>query len=239
MELLVLIGFTFCGAFIQRVSGFGFGIFCMTVLPYLLPSYGEATTLSGTLAALTSIAIVIHMHKYVDWKKLLPILITFLVVSWIAVQFVASTGEGTLKCILGGMLIFASLWFVFLSEKIKLSSTLPVQLSMGTISGIMGGLFGMQGPPAVLYFLACSEKKEQYMALAQTYFLIGNLTMTLYRAQSGFLTHEVMTSWLLCLPAVLLGTWVGAKVFRLIPINILRKIIYAYMGISGIIALCL
>lgn len=239
MELLVLIGFTFCGAFIQRVSGFGFGIFCMTVLPYLLPSYGEATTLSGTLAAFTSVAIVVQMHKFVDWKKLLPILITFLIVSWIAVQFVASTGEGTLKRILGGMLIFASLWFVFLSDKFRLSSTLPVQLSMGTVSGIMGGLFGMQGPPAVLYFLACSDRKEQYMALAQTYFLIGNLTMTLYRAQSGFFTQEVITSWCLCLPGVLLGTWVGAKVFRLIPINILRKIIYAYMGISGLIALCL
>ena len=45
-------------AFVQRVSGFGFGIFIMTVLPYLMPSYGEATALSGMLALVTSAIIV-------------------------------------------------------------------------------------------------------------------------------------------------------------------------------------
>ena len=40
-------------AIVQRVSGFGFGIFIMTVLPYLMPTYGEALTLSGTLAIVT------------------------------------------------------------------------------------------------------------------------------------------------------------------------------------------
>ena len=33
-------------SFIQRTTGFGFGIFIMTMLPFLMPTYGEATTLS-------------------------------------------------------------------------------------------------------------------------------------------------------------------------------------------------
>lgn len=225
-------------AFVQRVSGFGFGIFIMTILPYLMPSYGEATTLSGTLAAVTSIIIVWNMHKHIVWRKLLPILLTFLVVSWGAVQFVALAGDGMLKRILGAVLILASIYFFFFSERIHIRPTLPMQLSMGTLSGVMGGLFGMQGPPAVLYFLASAERKEEYMALVQCYFLIGNLMMTVYRAQSGFLTHAVCVSWCYCLVAVLIGTWIGAKVFRMIPIKVLRKIIYAYMGVSGVIALC-
>jgi uncharacterized membrane protein YfcA len=32
-------------SFIQRTTGFGFGIFIMTMLPFLMPSYDEATTL--------------------------------------------------------------------------------------------------------------------------------------------------------------------------------------------------
>lgn len=42
-------------SFIQRTTGFGFGIFIMTMLPFLMPSYGEATTLSGLLAITTSV----------------------------------------------------------------------------------------------------------------------------------------------------------------------------------------
>lgn len=226
-------------AFVQRVSGFGFGIFIMTILPYLLPSYGEATTLSGSLAAVTSVIIVWQMHRYIVWRKLLPILITFLVVSWVAVQFVSLAGDGMLRRILGAVLILASIYFFIFSQRIHIRPTLTMQLSMGTLSGAMGGLFGMQGPPAVLYFLASTERKEEYMALVQCYFLIGNVVMTAYRAYSGFLTTTVMTSWCYCIVGVLLGTWIGAQVFRLIPIQLLRKIIYAYMGVSGVIALVL
>lgn len=229
----------FGAAFVQRVSGFGFGIFIMTVLPYLLPSYAEATTLSGMLALVTSAIIIWHMHKYIAWRKLLPILLTFLAVSWFAVQFVAVAGDGMLKRVLGGVLILASIYFFFVSERIQIRPSLTMQLSMGTLSGVMGGLFGMQGPPAVLYFLASSDRKEEYMAMVQCYFLIGNVVLTLYRAHNGFLTSVVWSSWLWCVGAVLLGTWVGAKVFRMIPIKVLRRIIYAYMGVSGLIALFL
>lgn len=231
--------FSLGAAFVQRVCGFGFGIFIMTILPYLMPSYGEATALSGLLAMVTSTIIVAKMHKHLSWKMLLPILITFLVVSWFAVLFVASNTDTLLRRILGGVLIFASFWFFFLSERIKLKPTMPVQISMGTLSGVMGGLFGMQGPPAVLYFLGAAKSKEQYVALAQTYFLIGNATMTIYRWHSGFVTMEVGKTWLFGLVGVFIGTWIGGIVFNRISAPTLRKLVYLYMGISGLVALIL
>ena len=217
--IILLCLLAFGAAVVQRVSGFGFGIFIMTALPYLMPTFGEAVTLSGVLALATSTTIVIHMHKYIVWKKLLPILSVFLVVSWFAGQWISMTGDGLLKHILGGVLLAASIWFIFLSERIHINPTLPMQVSMGTLSGVMGGLFGMQGPPAVLYFL------------------VGNLAMTGFRAYNGHLTENVLWAWCYGLPAVLLGTWLGSIIFRNIPIRILRKVIYIYMGISGAIAI--
>lgn len=234
---LLLFGASLGAAFVQRVSGFGFGIFIMTILPYLLPSYGESTTLSGLLAMVTSAIIVYKMYHFIQWKKLLPILLTFLIVSYFSVCFVASASEGFLKQILGGILILVSIYFFFFSDKLKLKPTMFVQISMGIISGMMGGLFGMQGPPAVLYFIACTDRKEDYMALAQTYFLVGNLMMSFYRAQNGFLTPEVMHAWCYGVPAVLVGTWIGTLVFHRISITLLRRIIYAYMAISGVVAI--
>ena len=66
-------------AFVQRVCGFGFGIFIMTMLPYLMPSYGESVTLSGILSATQSVFILSRAYKYVVWKRMIPILLTFLV----------------------------------------------------------------------------------------------------------------------------------------------------------------
>ena len=45
-------------SFVQRTVGFGFGIFIMTALPWLMPSYGQVTALSGLLAMTTSAVIV-------------------------------------------------------------------------------------------------------------------------------------------------------------------------------------
>ena len=235
--MLLLFLMSLGAAFVQRVSGFGFGIFIMTVLPYIMPSYGEATTLSGLMAMVTSLIIAIRNYKYLHWKKLFIILFTFLIVSYIAVQFVSIASDGILKKLLGGILIFASIWFLFLSKRVHLPATVPVQISMGTISGLMGGFFGMQGPRAVLYFISSAKQKEEYMAMAQMYFLLGNIFMTGYRAQCGYLTAAVLHGWCCGIVAVLIGTTLGSIVFRFVSLDILRKIIYAYMAISGIIAL--
>jgi len=72
-------------SFVQRTTGFGFGIFIMTMLPFFLPTYGEATTLSGLLAITTSAVIVWKLRSFVTWKRLWPILLTFIVVSTIAI----------------------------------------------------------------------------------------------------------------------------------------------------------
>ena len=101
----------------------------------------------------------------------------------------------------------------------------------------MGGLFGMQGPPAVLYFVETTETKEEYMAVAQTYFLIGNIMMTIYRAYYGFLTQTVLNDSCLGILGVIAGTILGSYAFKKMSLPILRKIIYTYMAISGIICL--
>ena len=73
--------------------------------------------------------------------------------------------------------------------------------------------------------------------MAQTYFLIGNLMMTGVRAYNGFLTATVATSYLYGLSGVVIGTMLGAYVFKRIPNRIFRYIVYAYICVSGIIIL--
>ena len=235
--MTTLIIFTIGAAFVQRTTGFGFGIFIMTVLPYLMPSYGEATTLSGLLASVTSLIITVKYRRVIAWRKLLPILAAFLLTSFLAVQMLTWMRGDTLKYVLGITLILSAVYFSFFADKMKVKPTLGMQATLGTLSGIMGGLFGMQGPPAVLYFLAVSESKERYTALAQCYFLLGNCMMTIYRAQSGFFTQEVITSWCYAVPAVLVGTYLGGVVFNRLSLPTLRKLVYLYIGISGIVAI--
>ena len=117
-EATLYIAFLAAGAsFVQRTTGFGFGIFIMSVLPYLMPSYGEATTLSGLLALTTSAVIVLNMRKYIVWRRLAVILLTFIAVSALAICMLSRIEGRTMRMILGAVLILTSLYFSFFKEK--------------------------------------------------------------------------------------------------------------------------
>lgn len=234
---LLIFAMSVGAAFVQRVSGFGFGIFIMTALPFILPTYGESTALSGMLAAVTSLFITLRLRRFVLWRRLLPILLTFLAVSAVAVMAVAAAPEALLRRVLGVALVVAGLWFCFFSSRVRVRPTPAAQVGLGSLSGLMGGLFGMQGPPAVLYFVSVAARKEEYMAMAQCYFLVGNLSMTVFRAHAGFVTPAVLHGWLCGLPGVVAGTALGSLVYRHIPLPLLRRIIYAYLVVSGAVLL--
>ena len=210
----------------------------MTLLPFLMPSYGEATTLSGLLAMTTSMFICIRMRKFITWKRLIPILLTFIIISTPTIFLSTRIDNQILNKILGITLILTALYFAFFSGKIRLKTTLPYQVGAGTVSGVMGGFFGMHGPPAVLYFISAEADKMHYMGMIQTYFVITNVMMTIARAYNGFVTPTVGKCYIFCLGAVAIGSTLGSWAFSRIPGNKFPYVVYGYIGISGLIILC-
>lgn len=225
-------------SFIQRTTGFGFGIFIMTLLPLWVTGYGEATTLSGLLAMTTTLLITLRMYRFIVWQRLWPILCTFILVSAMGIHLLSKADDRLLQVALGVALIAVSLYFFLFSRHVRLRPTRLMQVVAGSLSGLMGGFFGMQGPPAVLYFIASEPDKEHYLAMTAAYFLAGNLAMTAVRAAHGFLTPEVGISYLYGVGGVFVGSWLGSLVFRRLSGPLLRYIVYLYIGISGILTLC-
>jgi uncharacterized membrane protein YfcA len=226
---------SFAGSFVQRVCGFGFGIFIMTILPYLMPSYQEATALSGFLSLIQSGLVLISIHKYLNTKNLYVIFLSFCVFSFFAIKFVSVSGDGILKIILGIVLILLAIYFLFFSKNATVKPTLKWQISLGGLSGLMGGLLGMHGPAAVVYFLPSEKSKEHYLAIAQAYFVITNIYMSFFRAEYGFVTSNVGFALLYALPGIFLGIYFGKKVFDKINSQTLKKVIYYYMILAGIL----
>ena len=238
MEFSIEIFLLAIGAsFIQRTIGFGFGIFIMTVLPFLMPSYGEAVTLSGLLSLTSATVVMIKYVKYVNWKRLLSILLTFAIFSTIAISLLHRIEGRPMRIILGLMLIFISLYFSFLKDKLQklIRTTTGWLLGTGAVSGVMGGLFGMPGPPVVLYLIASEPTKNHYMGMIQTYAVLTNVTMVIVRAYNGYVTPAVGSTYLYTLGGLAIGVLLGSWAFKRIPSKIFTYLVYAYIGFSGLI----
>ena len=113
--IMIIFASSFVASFIQRVSGFGFGIFMMTILPLVMPSYGEATALSGILASVTSLLVCIRMWRDIRWNHLWLILAAFMLVSAGSIFTLSKIHDSILNVILGIALIGASIYFLFIN----------------------------------------------------------------------------------------------------------------------------
>lgn len=224
-------------ALIQRVSGFGFGIFVMIFFPLFLPSYGESTALSGLLAGSTALLIAIHHYKEIKWRIVLQLLIINLATAFIAIEYMASLSSTTLKKSFGVMFILIAIYFLFLEGRTKLPQNWFTKGALGSLSGIMGGMFAMPGPPLVLYCISHIKEKNAYIATLQAFSVLLNLFYTGFRARVGFIGEEIFLWWAIGLLGALIGTTIGKHLFGFISSETLKKIVYLLLLVSGVIAL--
>ena len=221
---------------IQRVSGFGFGIFAMMFFPHILNTYGEANALSGLFSIFLSGMVAVTMLRHIHWKNLIFTSIGNTVVIIPIVCFVLKSGDELLLLLLGIALVVLSVYFFFFSNKVRFRPTWYGGLLSGGLSGVLGGLFGMGGPPVVVYFMQSEHgDPKAYLATIQMYFLISNVIGTAAKAANGFVTREVLILCACGLVGVVAGIFIGKKIFNKLNANVLRKIVYGFMAVSGVI----
>ena len=231
--ILALIAVGAGSAFIQRVSGFGSGIFSMIFLPYLFGNTVTAAAVSGIWSTVTTVFNAMRHRKSVDFKLILPIIIPAMIMVTLSVHLSKSVSSGIMMIILGSVLILLSIYFLLFSQKIRLKASLPGGIVIGTTGGILSGLFSTGGPPVVLYLSSIITNKMVYFATIQGYFAITDLYGFGTRVFSGIITWQVLLYAAIGCVGSLIGNALGSLVFSKINAQTLKKIIYIGMIISG------
>ena len=226
-------------SFIQRVSGFGFGIFVLMFFPFFLPSYGESVMLSGLLAGSTALMIAIRNRKYIRWRLMGLVTFSNVLFSFVATEYMRSLSNDVLKQCLGVVLILISLYFLFGEGRMgRIFKSKPAQVTIGSVSGVMGGMFAMPGPPLVLYCISTLEDKREYVTTLQAFSVVFNLFYTAFRFKAGFYSDDTWLWWVIGLVGTMIGSSLGSRCFELISNRTLKLIVYVMMIISGIVAIC-
>ena len=229
---------TIVASFIQRVSGFGFGIFVMMFFPFFLSSYGESVMLSGLLAGSTALMIALRNWKYIRWRMMGRVVLFNVLFSFLATEYMRGMSNDTLKQCLGVVLIFIALYFLFGEGRMgRVFKSNSAQVTIGSVSGIMGGMFAMPGPPLVLYCISVLEDKREYVTTLQAFSVVINVFYTLFRLKAGFYSDDTWLCWVIGIGGAIIGSSIGARCFELISNRTLKFIVYGMMIISGLVAI--
>ncbi|MBR4955978.1 MAG: sulfite exporter TauE/SafE family protein [Clostridia bacterium] len=231
--LLALVGLG--GSFIQRVSGFGLGIFAMLFLPYICPDTAFAAAVSCLWSCVTSLYNAVKYRKDANPRLIVPLICASMITIPVAVAFSARVPQRIMTVILGAVLIVLSVYFLAVSAKIRIKATPLSGAVAGAVGGALNGLFSTGGPPVVLYMAAATSDKAVYFASIQMYFAATNIYSTVMRAANGMITRELLLYAAAGAVGCMVGDRLGLLVWGKLDSEKVKKIIYIAMILSGIL----
>ena len=139
LEYLLLILVVGGGAFVQRVTGFGMGIFAMLFLPYFMPSHGAAVAVMGMIGSIGALYNAVRHRRDIQLKIMLPLVCAAMAVIPLAVHLSGTLPQSVIKRLLGVVLVALSVYFLFFSKRIHLKPTVPNGILAGVLAGHEAG----------------------------------------------------------------------------------------------------
>ncbi len=105
-------------------------------------------------------------------------------------------------------------------------------LACGFFAGVLGGAYGMNGPPLVVYGAMRRWSARHFRATLQGYFLPASLIGMGGYWMAGLWTWTITRYYLLSLPVTLLGVYLGRVINHRLHGDVFFK--YLYLGLAGI-----
>jgi uncharacterized protein len=141
-----------------------------------------------------------------------------------------------LKILIGTVLLLASV-AIWLNYSVPVRHPRFTESVVGFISGFLATTTSINGPPVVLYYLnsKVDENKAVFRANLTRYFLLVNVTAIGLSYYYGTLNlGNLWVNTLLAVPALVIGGWLGSKMFCRIDANTFRRVSLVMVFISSI-----
>lgn len=116
--------------------------------------------------------------------------------------------------------------------KIQFQETSRNSLLTGAFSGIFYTTTGMGGMPLILYTTHMPMTPSMMRGTAIIYFFFGNVFSLIAFYVSGANFSYALHMTLYLLPGLLIGVLLGHAMFRFIPVNVFRHMVFALLYIA-------
>jgi hypothetical protein len=107
----------------------------------------------------------------------------------------------------------------------------------GFIAGVLGGAYGLNGPPLVVYGAMRQWSPQHFRATLQAYFFPASLITLLSYWFAGLWTWPVARYYFLSLPLALIAIFLGRAANHRLRGDVYLKYVYAGLIVTGIVLL--
>jgi len=240
---IAIVLISFLASFIRSTFGFGEALVALPLLALMLPLH-VAVPLALMLSIAIALLVIVQDHQHIHFNQAKWLILSAIPGIPLGLYLMLQLKEGVTKIALGLLICLFSIYSLLKKQRLNDQNNKsahknrsPLMYLLGFISGILGGAYGLNGPPLVYYGDRQGWSAKHFRATLQAYFLPASTI-----ALAGFIAKSIVTAQVLhyfiialpsAIPAVYLGRWLNKQ----FTTGLFFKIVYVFLLMLGTILL--
>lgn len=225
----------FIATLIRSAFGFGEALIAVPLLAMRIP-LKTAAPLAVLLSIIIAAIIVIQDRRDVHVRSAGWLLAATLFGIPIGLMLLMCSEQQWVKLILALVIVLFAVYSLSRPHLPHLESDSKLWLAIcGFFAGVLGGAYGMNGPPLAIYGTMRGWRPQEFRATLQGYFLPASVLGMGGYLLKGLWTHECTNYFLITLPAAIPAIWLGRVANHRLPTEQFRKYVYAGLIIIGVV----
>ena len=232
---LLVLSIIFIASLIRSTFGFGEALVAVPLLALIVP-INIAAPLAVLLSVVIAAIIVAQDWRHIHLRSSLWLLAPTFAGIPLGVLLLRSQHPLAVKAALACVILLFSAYSLFVKSLPELKTDNRVALlTCGFLAGVLGGAYGMNGPPLVIYGAMRRWSPQHFRATLQGYFLPASIATAAGLRAAGLWTPPVTHLFLISLPAAILATLLGRSINSRLRGELFLKIVHICLVAVGAI----
>ncbi len=234
LKQLAIIIITFFAALTQGTTGFGSAIVAMPFYVGLIPPKEAVslTILNGIF--ITSILTLRHRND-IKAKNVLPLILGSIPGIIIGIIFIHHASSLIIRRLLGYIIASYAVYSLINPDFTIKGLKRRWGYLAGLLTGAIGASIGAGGPPTIIYVTLSGWKKDEIKGTLVGFFLISGVIIAFAHFFSGITTWWIIRLFILNLPFLALGSYIGMSVYNKFPQQLYLKTVLVLLFIMGLL----
>jgi uncharacterized protein len=233
LNLILFVAGTFTAALVTGVAGFAFGIVAAAVWLHFLPP-AQTTALIVAYGLIVQGISVWKLRRSIRLVRLTPFLLGGAIGVPIGVELLGWTSSATLRLSVGIVLIFFSLYSLVRPQVAPVTAGKAIDGAIGVLNGIVGGATGLAGIALTIWCTLRGWPRDEQRTVFQPVGVAVFLMTGFWLGGTGLIGADTLRLFVIGLPVLLAGTWVGLRLYARLDEAGFRKVVLGLLLISGL-----
>jgi uncharacterized membrane protein YfcA len=219
----------FIATVFRSAFGFGESLVAVPLLALWLP-VNEAVPLSVLVSVTIAGVVVMQDWNKIHFRSAGSLILYTLIGIPLGLLLLVYVDERIVKCTLGVIITVFSIYLVAGKQLKELKSDSTIWLlTCGLLAGVLGGAYGLNGPPLVIYGAKRRWSAQHFRATLQGYFLIASMVGLIGYWFSGLLVASVFHYYLFSLPVLFPAVFIGRFINHKLHSDRFFKYVYIFL----------